>query len=154
MERISQYIVSIVTAAAICSIVKFITGRKFNPIIKMICGLFLLVTILAPVVHMDFSFTDLICNDEYVDVQNILAQSKADVAVSVSSIIKEETEAYILNKAKDLGLDINIEIVLDESNQIPERVILSGYVSPYPKEQLSHYIENTLAIPGANQEWD
>ena len=53
-----------------------------------------------------------------------------------------------------MDLDISVEVVLDAANdQIPSTVAIIGNVTPYAKETLSNYIENTLGIRRENQKW-
>lgn len=153
MEGIRQYILSVIAASIVCSVVKKITGSKYRPIIKVICGVFMAITILAPVVRFDFTSIDVNPHESFTDIQSVLLQSEVDADASLSSIIKEETKTYILSKAELLGLDINIDVTLDEDTHVPVKVMIYGDASPYQKSQLSHYIENTLAISEEYQEW-
>ena len=80
--------------------------------------------------------------------------SQASVHDQTVSIIKEKTEAYILEKAESLGLDISVEINFGEADSmVPTEVRISGPVSPYAKDQLSKTISTDLGIPEERQIW-
>ena len=70
------------------------------------------------------------------------------------AIIKEETEAYILDKAASLGVTLSVEVMVEDGN-VPRLsgVQLSGQVSPYARQQLSTWISNDLGISKENQKW-
>ena len=70
----------------------------------------------------------------------------------MADIIKAETEAYILDKASQLNVELSVEVTIDEEN-IPTAVTLSGEVSPYARRQLQEIIESDLGIAKENQRW-
>ena len=57
METIRQYLLSVICACVIIAIVKAIVGEKASSsgIIKLIAGAFLIFTVIAPVVRMQFA---------------------------------------------------------------------------------------------------
>ena len=55
---------------------------------------------------------------------------------SMADIIKEETEAYILDKAADLHANLRVEVAVGEDN-LPAAVTISGEASPYARRQIT-----------------
>ncbi len=153
---IRKYLVGIVAAAIFCSVAKALQDGKsaIGRIVQMLGGILLAVTILSPVLNISFEgitdyFDDLSANAQaYVDEGKYASQE------SVNAIIKERTEAYILDKANRMGLQIAVEVELDASdNSIPCGVVFTGSVSPYAKEILCGYVEDNLGITRENQKW-
>ena len=116
MDSVKNYILSIVGAAIVCAVAKSLTNEKTTTgqMVKLLCGILLTITIIAPLANISFrnitGYLDSISTsgDMYVENGKTLAQD------SMSGIIKEQTEAYILDKAELLGavLRVNVMIVL------------------------------------------
>ena len=151
-----QYIIGVLATSIICGIVNAITNDKttVGRIVKLISGIIMTVAVIAPITKITFHGIDQYISglnqnaDQYVIYGESAAQEK------LSSIIKEKVETYILEKAHQMQLDISVEVVLDEvNNQIPSGVTIAGNISPYAKEALGNYMENTLGIRKENQIW-
>jgi hypothetical protein len=72
----------------------------------------------------------------------------------MGDIIKSKTEAYILNEARKMELDITVEVELSDADPpAPCRVFIKGTASPYKKTVLGRYISDNLGIPQENQQW-
>lgn len=156
MEEVRKYIISVTAAALLCGIITGIIGKKgsYCAIIKLLSGLFLAYTVIAPWTKIrlaDFSnFTDDLSAEaeQYVQDGIIYAYSES------AAIIKTKTEAYILDKAASMGLDIEVEVKLGSSDPpLPESAIIKGSVSPYAKEMLQVWFYNDLGIPKENLLW-
>ena len=151
-----NYVMSIVFAAIICAAIRILYPAKgaIGQIIKVLSGILLLTTIITPLRDISFhNLTDYLDNltseaDMYVEEGRANSQEKIDV------IIKSESEAYILDKASQMDLQISVEVSLDEDNHsIPCGITIIGSISPYSKEILSGYIADTLGIAKEKQIW-
>ena len=119
---------------------------------KLICGLFLAYTVLRPISRVDFSKLpdfSLRCMD---DAEDAAAMGENLARDSMADIIKEETEAYILDKAADLHANLRVEVAVGEDN-LPAAVTISGEASPYARRQIQAMIANDLGISKENQKW-
>lgn len=156
MEQIRQYLLSVIAAAVLCGIVNTLVGKKgaYFSIVRLIAGLFMALTVISPLVKIRLS--------DIVDYTNGLsAQANAAVAGgeamaldAMGAIIKSQTEAYILDKAVSMELDIEVEVTLSSENPpIPCAVTIKGSISPYSKEVLRQYIANDLGISEEDQLW-
>lgn len=154
MEGLRQYIISVITAAMICGLVTAFSGSKTGSSMKMIAGLFLTMTIVTPffqIKRLDFSdiFVPYIRESE-----QCIAYGEKAAQDATAQIIKEQVCAYILDKAESLGLTVSIEVFLEEkSPYLPDRISISGSVSPQDKARLESYISETLGIPKEKQQW-
>ena len=156
MSNIKGYLLSIIAAAIICAITNALLHKKsaYAALAKLITGVFLTVTIVAPWKDFRFDFIT-----EYTEDVSNAAAAAANVGTesaqqAIGEIIKSKTEAYILDKAVSMGLNIEVEVTLDSSDPpLPQRVTIKGAVSPYAKEKLTKCIAENLAIPEEEQLW-
>ena len=151
-----DYIIGIVATAIICGIIIQITNDKttIGKTVKLISGIIMTVAVVAPVTKITFNGVDRYLDGLSLDADRYVSDGKAVAKENLSAIIEEQVETYILEKAHQMDLDISVEVVLDDVNdQIPCGVAIAGNVSPYAKEVLCNYIENTLGIRKENQIW-
>lgn len=156
MIEIREYLLSVTAAAIVCSIVKHLAGDKntAGKITKVVAGIFLTVTIVSPIKEVQLRNVNELL-DDYRIMASDIAQSGVDMAnAAMGDIIKEKTEAYILEEAKKMEVDISVEVKLCDSNPPePDQVIITGIVSPYKKNVLSQYISDNLGISREKQKW-
>lgn len=156
MESIKEYLLGVIGAAILCSILVQITGEKsfLGTTVKLICGVFMLIVLVAPVTDIQIQPLKLF-SDISLDADQITSAAVNSSRESVAGIIKEQTQAYILDKANACGVALSVEVILSD-DEIPEpsSVILSGDVSPYNKKILTQTIENDLGIPSEAQIWN
>ena len=156
MQEIRKYILSLVAAALICSIVKILIDNNstHGKVIFLICGIFLTITVIAPLVDIQIPNLELFTNSFMEEAENAAAYGKGLANNEYRSIIKSTAESYILEKASSMNATIEVDITLDEIDAIPKYVSISGDVSPYVKQNLSNYLKDTLDIPEEHQKWN
>lgn len=152
IEALRQYIISVVAAALLCSLVTGVMpGGRAKQIIKVVCGLFLAYTVLQGLTGMEWrmpSLTDIAADD----ARQAAALGESLGEDAMAQIIMEQTQAYILDKAAALGLALEAEVTLDE-NLVPQAVTLMGQAAPYERRQLQSAIALELGIPKERQQW-
>lgn len=157
ITSLRQYLLSVVSAAVICVIIKVIIGQKSGAaaIVKVLTGIFLTVTVIAPLPKLELSNIP-----EYFNSLPADAESAASIGTSyrrneLTRIIKLQTETYILDKAASLGIEVKVDVSVDNSDPpIPNAVTIStSTAAPYARERLKQYIERELGIPEAKQIW-
>lgn len=156
MEDIRQYLLSVILCTIICAITIHISGKTgmVPSVIKLLTGLFILYTVLSPWSKMRLTDLSSYFSDLKVDASVAVEEGKEASAQYAASIIKSELEAYILDKASSLGLDICVDVIMDESQpQLPHSVKIGGSVSPYAKQRLAQIISDELGIPKENLLW-
>lgn len=156
MEKIHSYLLSVICAAIICSVVHVLSGKKSasSSLIRIISGIFMAITLISPLINIRLS--------DYADYFSAFS-SDANAAVTfgesaatdaLRSIIKARTEAYILDKADSMNVALDVEVKLNnEDPPVPCEVVITGAISPYSKEVLSQYIANDLGISKEDQLW-
>ena len=155
MTGIKGYIYGIVCACLICGIYLGFAPQKgtTSMYVKLLVGMVMATVCISPLREIKISnVTDWM--EVYEQDAAVVANSGQDVAKSYrEEIITEQTRAYILDKATSLGLDISVEISLDEERGYPWEVRLAGAASPYAKERLGKIIAQELAVPEERQIW-
>ena len=155
MESIRSYLLTITASAIICGIIISITDKKgqVGKAIKLLCGIFLTCCVISPVVDLgEFDLSGF--NFHYTDEANsAVIYGEKLAAETRSAIITEKAEAYILDKAATMELEIDVEVTLDGNTFVPAEVKIRGDASPYAKHVLSQYMENILGITKENQLW-
>lgn len=155
--QLKAYLLSIIAAGTICAIINslLIKNSSHSSMIKLLCGAFLTVTIVAPWKTFRFdSITDFKMETEHA-AMSAVEDGIESSRQAVGEIIKEKTEAYILDKASSIGTYIDVEVTLSNTDiPTPESVAIKGAVSPYAKNKLSSCIANDLDIPEEKQTWN
>ena len=155
MENLRQYVISVTAAALICGVITSMVKKGgAGELIRMLCGLVLSITVLYPIsgLHLDSLSFDLFSSVQ--EGERIAAQGEKITRQSIADIIKSETEAYILDKAAALEVNLTAEVTLSEDDiPVPVGVTLSGNLSPYARSQLTNVIEKDLGIPKEYQLW-
>ena len=156
MDSIRQYFLTVITAAAICGCLNALFHGKgtFGTIIKLLTGIFLAVTIISPVTKLDLrNYTSFF--DEISAEAKLNTDFGAGMAQDATrSIIKSQTEAYILDKAASLKLEVTVDVEVDSTGSwVPCGVTITGPALPYAKRRLQQYIVQDLGIPEEKQKW-
>ena len=156
MDGIGRYLLSVICVSVIVAIVTGFVGKKTASagIIKLISGVFIIFTVVAPVVKVEFQELQDFYNGISFDAGKIAKQGELMAQQSTQAIIKEQLEAYILDKASSLNLDVDVSITLKDTDlATPEKITISGNASPYGKEMLQAFLVEEIGIPEEMQLW-
>lgn len=156
MESIRQYIWNVIAASIVCSLVSAFSksNKTTSKVLRIISGVFLVTTIILPFKSVDqYDLSDMISSydtwaDEYVNEGVSFGKSQKQ------AIIIENVQSYILDRAKEMGVNIDVTVELDKESSLPNIVYLSGNISPIKKERLQHTITDGLGIPEEQQIWE
>ena len=152
-----EYILRVVAAAIVCAIVQNLLRKEttVGRIAGLLCGIFMAITVVAPLGNVSFHGISSYWDDIAIDAAAYVQEGIAIAEKQESDIIKTQSEAYILDKANKMGLQIAVEVELDDQNgNIPCGVIINGDVAPYAQMQLESFMEEKLGIARENQKWN
>ena len=153
MAPFRQYVLSLTAAALLggllLSCVPEGSGRK---ILRLVCGILLTVTALKPLGQLRLPDLDALTGEYRQQAEAAVAMGQEMARMEAQEGIRKALEAYILDKAAELGLEITPEVFLDGSG-IPVCVQLEGDVSSGMRQKMQTIITNDLGIPGEAQEW-
>lgn len=156
INNIRGYLLGVIGAAIICSIVKRLMGEK-GPnaaLTNLIAGVFMVFTLIRPLTSVEISGIDHWADGFREDAAQAVAQGEDQTRKALAQFITERTQAYILDKAQTLNAVLEVEVTLsDDDIPVPVKVRLEGKVSPYAKGRLEAIIIEDLGIEKENQIW-
>ena len=156
MGAIGEYVLSVTAAAMICSaILRMLLGKGTAAVLgKILTGIFMTLTILSPLTDIRINDFAALHFDYSSQANTAVAEGEAKARAALMDSISERTCTYILNKAKQLGVTLQVQVtVSDDAIPVPTKVMLKGSISPYNKRKLQSIIENDLGIHKENQVW-
>ena len=140
----SRYVLSLITAALLGGIITgILPSGSCGKLLKLLCGVFLLAAVLRPLGELELP--DL-------DAQAAVADGLDFAQAQKRQVISQRLEAYILDKAAELGMDIGVELTLDKTH-CPQAALLTGSVSQSQRACLGEILETELGIPKECQHW-
>lgn len=156
MQAIREYALGIAAAAMICAVVlSFARKGTMEPLLKLICGLVLTFAVIKPLLAISMgNWEDL--NITYRQGGEQAAQEGTELAKkTLREIITADTEAYILDKAQEMDMNIQVTVGLSKGEPpIPEQVTITGELSPYERSRLGTFLKNELGITEEHQQWN
>lgn len=156
MDAIRDYLLRIISAALLCGIATGLVGKKssLGAVIKLLTGVFMIFTVVSPAVSVRIQDFSNYLENLSSDSSKIVAEGETMAGNTLAGIIKDKTEAYILDKAQLYGAELSVEVSVDCSGYpVPCAVIISGNISPYGRSQLEMLIANNLGIEVEEQTW-
>ena len=148
-----EYILSVCAAAVTTAILRTLAGKGTAwELLKMLSGLFLAVTVMAPLVHLELPDPANWISDYTAQGREAAAAGEKLAENYSAAIISAEVEAYILDKANRLGADLDVEVTLDGAC-MPVMVTLTGGASPSVREELSRCLEAELGMGEEAVSW-
>ena len=148
-----KYVLSLVAAALIGGIiVGFFPDGSFRRLLRLLCGVFLLTVVLAPVSALEMPDMDTWLSNLDMEARNAVQEGEDYLVRQRRKGICERLEAYILDKAKALGASLSVRFTLSEED-LPETVTVTGTCTPAQKEALKKILAEDLGIPEERQKW-
>ena len=152
MGEFGSYLLQIVTAAILCSMIITITGKSnFSKSVQFLTGLVMVLIIIKPLANEQFDIDILDALSVSTDASAIIERSKEVADSALTAVITDSVTAYIQDKATAFGAEISVDI--DVKDGLPDSVTIIGEISPYARRQLSKWISNELGIPEEEQYW-
>lgn len=155
MTGIGNYIQRIICVSLICSVLSGLTKESFiNKQMQLLTALFLSLTILMPIYLYDYPEPEKMLETYRTEAESAVDTGTVYLRKSQQDIIIQETEAYILSKAKMLGAELNVKIMLTDADPpMLETATFSGVVSKNVQQVLADTVEKDLGIPKERQIW-
>ncbi len=153
MDGFKNYLLSVTAAAILCGIVRELVGKQSaaSGLVKILSGIFMACTLIAPLRIMDFSVLEASGYSFAAEAEAAASTGKEAAAEELTAVIKSRSETYILDKAAAMGVDLNVEVTVEDL--LPTAALIHGAVSPYTRSHLSEWISVQLGIPKEAQEW-
>ena len=147
------YLLSVTTAALFCTVLLELTVGQGTSAktVRLLTGVFMLIIIARPAI--DLRIDDFTRSFQMLEfsAEEAIAWGTDAAAEALCEAIEDRCVASILAQAKDLECEIDVDIVLE--NNMPQKVTLTGSVSPYAKRKLIAWIESNMNISTEDQVW-
>ena len=138
MEGLRQYVISVTTAAIVCGMLTAMLKKG---------AMQSLVKLLLKALPQDLG-------PDYQEASGAAQEGERYARNSIAEIIKEQTEAYILDKAAELGLSLEAEVFLSgDEIPVPVSVRITGQASEIERRRMEMILEKDLGIAKENQTW-
>lgn len=153
MEGIREYVLSLTAAALLCALLLAIPQEgTAKELTKLLCAVALTLCALGPLTRADWSQITGGLGDFESLGQAYASQGEIEARQAMEDIIKQRIAAYILDKAQELGLELEAQVELGDA-LLPAAVRLRGQVSPYPRQLLEETLSRELGIAKEKLIW-
>lgn len=150
----ARYVLSLIAAAFIAGILQsFVKEGSCARVLRLLCGLFLMVTALKPLKELQIPALEDWTASWNAEAGAAVREGEERYASEYSAVIIKQLEAYILDKAAQLGLSVQVQLTLT-ADHLPERVLLTGQATQQQKQAMESVIESDLGIPKEKQQWN
>ena len=150
----ARYVLSLIAAALIAGILQsFVKEGSCARVLRLLCGLFLMVTALKPLKELQIPALEDWTASWNAEAGAAVREGEERYASEYSAVIIKQLEAYILDKAAQLGLSVQVQLTLTADN-LPESALLTGQATQQQKQAMEAVIESDLGIPKEKQQWN
>ena len=154
MGKLGEYIVCVCCAALLCGIVNAMMPKgTTREILKLVGGLFLAFTVISPIRDVEFPDLSRMTTTLQEEVSQAVARGEEMARQAAADSIKKELEAYILDKAQSLRLQIRVQLKLEEETLHPASVSIIANVSPSAKEEMEYWLCRELGLTKEDITW-
>lgn len=142
MSGVAGYLMRLICSSIVCAIIGAMDGNS-QGIRRLIAGIFMTLTVLSPMGDLDLPSLDL--DGIHAQAQSAVRDGTAQAKEMRESIISEAYTAYIWSKAAEMGLELEIQLELDEE-ELLRTVVLTGLASPLERQRLTDAIIQDLGV--------
>lgn len=151
IEAARSWLIAVVAAAFLVSLSQsLIPEGTVRKIAGFAGGLTLLLVMVRPLLGADFDHLDFRYEDYAGEIQERQTELQAQSDQTLEELIQKKTEAYILDKAAELGVECTVHVLVEpgeDGTSIPSGAELTGQKS----DALADYMEQELGIPKERQ---
>lgn len=153
IAAVREWLTSVVAVTLLLTVAQtLIPEGNLRRIAAFTGGLALLAALLQPVLRTDLSRLELDMDVYFQAVEERRSELERAGGEELTSVIASRTEAYILDKAAQLGLSLTVRVETKTGTEglpLPWAAELGGPRS----EELAAYMERELGIPRERQVW-
>ena len=151
-----EYLLSIIACALLTALCTALLPKGgVRRVGGFVCGLLMLLCTVRPLIRLNS--TTIAQAISRAEMQAETARTGVEIRnrALAAAIIKENCEAYILDKAAELGLAVTASVTIagEDTYPYPAAVQLTGDPLPQQRRMLTRWIAATLAIPEEAQTW-
>lgn len=125
---------------------------KEQAMVRLVCGLLLALAILRPLAGRDWEHLELELDGLRIQETELAGDYRKNQQDALSNIIAEKIEAYIWDKANQLGLSCTVTVTVSPNESgvpLPESAVIRGAYNG----ELAACLEEEVGIPAEKQIW-
>lgn len=148
MQALGEWVLSVTCAALLGALVCELTGKgALGQVGRLASGLVLLWAVLSPLPGVELSRLFRPVEDIAHQIGQEQERLKGQSGDVMCAVIERESEAYILDKAQQLGLNCQVQVACrqEEGVWLPWSVRIVGIP---PSDALSRLVEEHLGVDG------
>ena len=152
-DRICALAAAGLFAAAVTVLAPKGSGKK---VVGVVCTLFLLAVLMQPSEGLHFERYAELLSEQRAEGERIAGKAAEDTQSVYALCIREKTEAYIWNKAKERGValsDVRVTMAEGREYPYPQSVTLGWSGDEAERRRLGRIIEGELGVPEERQAW-
>lgn len=147
----SAYLMRLICAAILCALVDALAGSGTGGGMRRVtAGIFL--TLVAFSLPTELKLPELEPERFFREAQAAAAEGEDLAREECMERILQGCEAYVLNKAKDMGLEVSVTVTLDELLR-PSHVELDGAASPLQRQEMTDVLVRELGVMEEDVVW-
>jgi len=159
MNVIREWIIGLTAVSIVVSAALAITpSGSVKKTVRLIGGLILFIILIRPLKELDagdIAFYNMQYRADYEKYEEKLITRNSSM---IKTIIEDKLRTYILQKAADLGVECDAEVITrtrEDGYPYPVRIIFYIPAEPDPalRERLSYIVASELGVDEENQEW-
>jgi stage III sporulation protein AF len=155
MSGAKTWLLSVLVVSVFCAIAESFAPRgPVRQVVGLACGLALLGTVAAPIARLDLSGGEKWLSAYFSGLSDQTGALEETVNQAKSAVIKGQYEAYIEDKAAELGVACGVSVTCRADADgllLPESVEISGLNDRAVREQLSRTLQEELGVPPERQ---
>ncbi len=156
MDALREYMIKVTAAALICGVLNTLASKlgSSGKLLRLMCGILMLLTVISPLTRIRLTDLPELGQGIIESGEAFATAGENSAREEMAAIIKEQTQAYILDKANSLGASLEVEVILtQDALPVPCGVRLRGAISPYGKGKMQQILWQDLGIPTEEQIW-
>ncbi len=156
MGALKEWLLSVTAAAILCALAQgLIPPGPVRRVGRLTAGLVMAAALLAPLASLRGVEPEqwLESWQPQQEIQGLEEQRDE----TMKTIIEDECSAYIVDKAAQLGMACQAEVICAPAGEgvfLPQQVTVTGNLTPGQQEQLTQYIQEDLGVPPEQQQYE
>lgn len=156
MGALKEWLLSVTAAAILCALAQgLIPPGPVRRVGRLTAGLVMAAALLAPLASLRGVEPEqwLESWQPQEEVQGLEEQRDE----TMKTIIEEESGAYIVDKAAQLGAECEVRVVCSSEKEgvfLPWQITVTGDLSPGQQEQMTRQIQEDLGVPPERQQYE
>lgn len=155
MEAGRTWLLSVLVTCVLCAAADgLMPPGGVRQVGRLVCGLVLLWAILSPAVRLGGVDAGQWLEDYLAGLELRESELEEQVGNGMKSIIEQETAAYIVDKAAEMGLTCTARVscqAVEGGVYVPSQTQVAGVLSQAEQDRISQMIQADLGVPAQRQ---